>query len=1138
MQEVKPVPKFSSFKAKPTPPIEDVKKSRRADDERPDDERRDKRSRHRSRHDSHRHRSKSRDRHRSRRSHREERPAREAAPTPPPTKDESQDIYVIDRKGDIHNVAYGTIHRHSIPQYRRAGRGSIVGLPSRFKIDRAYDGENYVVIRTGGWVPDGARHKTKSILAKADTKERKVFRVRQKVLTDNEDDVFKGFIPLSHDGSRKRRKMSGGYIPSDVSDDEAEKYGYRSIHGKVKPEEDIPSDMEASLESDTDEEGGSVRWDREANKKNSELLRRAEDNPGDVDAWLEVIQYQNTLLTGSDSSRQLTAAEKRSLADIKLSLYEKALKKVGKKTAKDRLLLGYLEEGSTLWESKRLAEQWHTILKHNPGYISLWMRYIDFRQTAFLEFTFERCQSVYLECMNLNASSESNAEQEAIQAYLFLRMTLFMREAGYTELAVGLWQAVFEFILLRPERYSTASKADLLNDFASFWESEVARIGEPGSKGWRSGKSSDLESVTNDTHTQLKVEELFSSWSTEERRLTGSACLPARTVDTVENDDPFRVVLWSDIEPFLSFFTSWKNNSILIQEFLKFCYLPPLRQTATSASGGNAFLRTELLHLSDSSIVSLVNIGPDEATQPNPSTVFNTASLQNMIHSLDTLFADDNWFQSMATWKKISMHDKTLIDADSVRRSLRLLVGAFSQDDELAEFALAVEYAINSTEGKKYAKSLLKKRSSSLRLYNAFALMESRSGNFTTASHVWATTFSMAANLSEAQRLEYGTLIRSWVWEYLAQNTPESAIQVMGSIPDFIINLETLQHAKQSDMSPAQRLKTERFLIESCDHSLSLQDLTSFIAWTDLTALLHYLLNSFSLSSALEAYTSTSRRLASSLVSENFKCSALELLHQSRSRLIYHHITTKHTYKPATIRELFIESTTLFPHNTLLLSLFIWNESRFRVDERIRSAIQSTSLSTTETPITTSLLTILTELIRPVYTGSTIHSARAAFERALQPSSSDNATPSPSLWKLYILFEQHRTKDISAAQKLFFRAVRACPWSKDILMLAFPCVPPTGTQGKTGLFVDGETSEEDWWELRRIYNILLDKELRVHVEIDDELLEEGEKRWIEREQRRIEGRTRDGREKGKGKRKGKGREVVYLPDDADTDYSV
>lgn len=1141
MQEAKSVPKFASFKAKSTPPIEDVKKSRRVDDER-----RDERSRHRSRHHSHRHRSHSRDRHPSRKSHKEERPAREASsppPAPPLTKDETQDIYIIDRKGDIHNIVYGTIHRYSIPHYHRAGRGSIVGLPPRFKIDRAYDGEDYVIIRTGGWIPDGARHKTKSILAKADTKEKNVLRVRQKFVTNNEEDVLKGFIPISHDGSRKRRKMSGGYGLSDVSDDETEKYGYRSIHGKAKPEEDIPSDMEASLESDTDEAGGSIRWDREANKKNSELLRRAEDNPGDVGAWLEVINYQDTLLTGPESSRQLTTAEKRSLADIKISLYEKALKKVGKHPEKDRLLLGYLEEGATLWESKRLAEQWLTILKHNPCYINLWVRYIDFRQTAFLEFTFERCKSIYLECMKLNASSEENADREAIQAYLFLRLTLFMREAGYSELGVGLWQAVLEFVLFRPGLCSTSSKADTLATFASFWESEVARIGEPGSKGWNSSKSSELESVTDNFQTRLKTEELFSSWSTEERRLSHSARLPARTVDTVENDDPFRVVLWSDIEPFLSFFVSWKDKSILIQEFLKFCYVPPFRQASTSTSGGNAFLRTELVHMPDSSIVSMINASPGEAAQLESSTIFKAAPLQNMMHSVDTLFADGNWIQSMSIWNEIAMHDKTIIDAEWVRRSLRLLVGAFPQDDELAEVALAVEFAINPNEGKKYAKSLLKKRSSSLRLYNAFALMESRSDNFSTAVHVWATTFSMAKNFSEAQRLEYGTLIRSWVWEYLAQCKPASAIQVLGSISDFTINVESLQQAKQVDMSPTQRLKTERFLMESCDHSLSLQDLSSFTAWTDLTALLHYLVNSFSLSSALEVYTSSFGLLASSsFATEDYKSSALELLHQSRSRLIYHHIITKHTYKPGAIREILIESTTFFPHNTLLLSIFTWNEFRFRVDERIRSAMQPRSSPETGIPITTSLLSILTELTRPIYTGSTIHSARAAFERALQPSSSHsgNATPSPSLWKLYIFFELHRAKDQSAAQKLFFRALRACPWSKDILMLAFPSSSSsTERREKGGLFVDAETGEEDWWELRRIYNVLLDKELRVHVEIDDEILEEGERKWIEREQRRTEteSRRRAGQEKG-GRKKGKGREVVYLPDDADTDHSL
>jgi NRDE-2, necessary for RNA interference len=1131
MQEAKQVPKFASFKAKPTPPTEDVK-VRRVDEEA---QRRDERSRHKSRHHSHsrRHRSHSRSRHSKHSYRRDVESPRDAPPAPSQPEEETQDIYRIDRKGDIHNVIYGTIHRYSIPQYRRVGRGSVLGLPARFKIDRNHEGEGSVLVCADRWIADGARHKTKSILSRADTKERSVLRIRQDLILDN-DDAHKNFIPLNYNDSRKKRRISGGDVPGDdMSDDEAERYGYRSILGKAKPEQDIPSDMEVSLESDSDEEGNAVKWNREANHRNSELLRRAEDNPLDIGAWIELIKYQDTLLAGSDSRRQLTVAEKRSLADIKLSLYDKALKKVGKHPEKHRLLLGYLEEGANLWDSKRLGEQWHTILKHNSGHISLWMRYIDFRQTAFLDFAFERCKSIYLDCIKLNASSEDNAEKEAIHMYLFLRMTLFIREAGFSELAVGLWQAALELSLFRPQELAGSSKDDVMSAFALFWESEVARIGEPGAKGWNSGKSPELEAFTVDVQTQIQTETLFSSWNAEERRLSRGARLPARTMDIVENDDPYRVILWSDIETFLPFFTTWRDKNILIESFLKFCYLPPLnslqRSTRDAASSvDDAFLRTELVYLSDSSITRLINPSSSTSEQVISPPVFDMAPLQNMIHSVDSLFADSNWFQSLAMWKEIMKNEEAIIDAEWVRRSLRLLVGAFSQDDILAECALAVEYAINPSEGKKYAKSLLKKRPSSLRLYNAFALMETRNEKFSTASHVWATTLSMAATLSEAQRLEYGTIVRSWAWECLVSRREDEAIKILVSVPDFAIDLKTLEQ-ESSSISPAQQLKTERFLREHSDHALSRHNLTSFAAWMDVTALLHYLTTSLNLSPALEVYNTAFDRLAASSIAEENKTSALELLHQYRSRLLFHHINTKRTYRPADVREIMLASTTLFPHNTMFLSLFTWNEARFRIDERIRGVFLTPAAGINQTPVTTtSLLNILTELARPVYSGSTIHSSRAAFERALpSPSSflSSSSSSSPSLWKLYIYFELHRAKDPTAAQRVFHRAIRACPWLKDIFMLAFNEAQDLWDKNKT------KNDLDDWWEQRKIYNVLVDKELRIHVEIGDEVFDEVERVLLDKERNR-----RDvGQQRKQDRKRRKGREVIYLPDDGETD---
>jgi tetratricopeptide (TPR) repeat protein len=1014
----------------------------------------------------------------------------------------------------------------------------VLGLPSRFKIDRNYNDDGTVLIRTDGWHEDGARHKTRSLLAKADTRERRIFRVRQDTIPDTDAD--QDYVPLSSHGSRKRRRILGEHSPNELSDDEADKYGYRSIQGKAKPEQDIPSDMEATSASDSDGEGSAFKWERDIRKKNSELLRKAEEKSTSVEDWLEVIEYQHVLLSGADGRRRLTGAERRSLADIKLSLFDKALKKVGNREGKDRLLLGYLNEGANLWESKKLREQWNAILKHNPGYIGLWVRYLDFRQSEFIDFTYERCKDIYLDCMKLNSSSPDNEKKNRILTYLFLRMTLFMREAGFPEIAVGLWQAVLEFTLFRPAEYSESLESEILAAFSSFWESEVARIGDAGAKGWKSGKNADLEMAVTRTQTELVSNSLFSSWYEAETRLNRSAHLPARSVDEVENEDPYRVVLWSDIEQFLPFFVNWQDPNHLIESFFAFCFLPPLGSLqsweASKSSSGDAFLRNEVMHFSDASVMKALESKREDSEKEDHEKLFELPVLQSLIHNVDSLFAGQHWFSSLTAWKVATDNENSVLDAEWIRRSLRLLVDASPEDDGLAEHALAVEYAVNPKEAKKYARSLLKKRSSSLALYNAYAIMECRTGNFSAATHVWATTLSMSGNIPEAQKLEYGPLVHSWVWEYMTSNKPTHALGLLMSVPTFSVDLKALEEASsQTIFTPAEHLKAVRFFDEFLDHSLSVRNLKTFAAWAGLAVILRYLTDSSNLSSAIDIHTNICTRLASvSHVPPTHKSFALEVLHQHRSRLIYHHITTKQAYKPAAIRELLLESLRLFPHNTIILSLFTWNESRFRIDERIRDVLltspsdPSRKGSRDTIPVTSSLLSIFTELARPIYSGSTVHSARAAFERALSTDPSNTTkentdsppSPSLSLWKLYIYFELHRANNPDAAKRVYYRALRACPWSKDMLMLAF-----------NGKLWSGKEFD-DWWELKKVYNVLIDKELRLHVEIDDKLFDEAESIAIEREQRRVieMGRTRERGRKIKG--------VIDLPDDRSSDGDV
>lgn len=57
--------------------------------------------------------------------------------------------------------------------------------------------------------------------------------------------------------------------------------------------------------------------------------------------------------------------------------------------------------------------------------------------------------------------------------------------------------------------------------------------------------------------------------------------------------------------------------------------------------------------------------------------------------------------------------------------------------------------------------------------------------------------------------------------------------------------------------------------------------------------------------------------------------------------------------------------------------------------------------------------------------GGSVHRIRAIFERALDNATFRNAVV---LWRCYIAYECMVACDLSAARRVFFRAIHACPW--------------------------------------------------------------------------------------------------------------
>ena len=136
------------------------------------------------------------------------------------------------------------------------------------------------------------------------------------------------------------------------------------------------------------------------------------------------------------------------------------------------------------------------------------------------------------------------------------------------------------------------------------------------------------------------------------------------------------------------------------------------------------------------------------------------------------------------------------------------------------------------------------------------------------------------------------------------------------------------------------------------------------------------------------------------------------------------------------------------------------------------------------------LASIQTEMQRPEYTGGTQHGVRAAFVRAEEDDSVARASPAIRLshlrWEIGLLEKQKLEPDTSSkkndkrlekasanARNALHSALAACPWLKDLYLTALSspilcsALTPSGT--------------------RAVYNTMLDRGIRIRVDISDHL---------------------------------------------------
>jgi NRDE-2, necessary for RNA interference len=1100
------VPRFSSFKPRtprPSPAPDALRSSRSASKA----TEKDAKSRGESRHERHR-------RHHHRKSENNERKAlaNAAGTSAKNTQNEGiirsdapgedrEDIayFVEDKYSDDSNIRYGTADRYSVPRYQEAGRHSLLGLPRGFKTASEIDPGRRLI--TTGSHASSMGNATRP-LRSASLKEPALFRISHSLTWDGESEAGRSYIPLTSRNTSKRRKLNNTplRVPGDPPQ-EGNAVGSATTSAQ--------GDQESTSEGSGSESEGEPVPDRVSNvrERHVQLSRHVNEKPTDVDAWLSLIEHHDImLLEGREGlPRGMTNAESRSLADIKLSMYQKALFQAKIDSQRHRLVHGMMIEGSKIWDTKRLAAEWKAVLRQYPQDLLLWMQYLSFQQANFVTFTYEQCRAVFKELLDIIATLQTSAEVENIRIYILLRMTTFMREGGFSEHAHAIWQVILEHSFLEP---SSDQAGNYLFSFEDFWDSEVPRIGEESARGWKESERNDVEQTTDPPLPSIHDRELFGSWSELERGRVQSSVLPARTLDEVDASDPYRVILFSDIKSFIFGTSEGQARTHLLEAFMCFCNLPAIPSSSLEHPllVEDPFLNNQPDQSEHTSLAAWINQlgGQSPFVFPLPTFVTDTT----------TLFAsDENWFNP---WKRLGSNLVNTPRGKWIQRSLRQLLVALPDDELFREYVVAFEAQFEIKEARRYAKFLLK-QTPSVRLYNAFALLECKAGNIGMGERIWSTALSMRSSFSAASQQDTILVWHSWLWILLDRQHFSKAMRLCLAVPDKKISLDDISQPGPAylEAHPTSGLRAHQHLLSLLEQNLSLKNPDLSILYLGVLVILTYLTSDRGLAPSLALCTTAS--LHPTIAQSPH---ALCLLHQSRARLLHLHAITSTTgYRPKDITEPLAESIHLFPSNTIFLSLYHYHTRRSLLTDRVRDVIPTLTTPPDDHlkevgrsgSIIPPLFRIWTELHRPTFAGSTSHSIRAAFERAVsdgldtttdEDAVSKSPSPgkySPLVWKLYVLWEvrvarltqQQPSRPQSATKKskakkqfshqreqdgmervkaVFYRAIRACPGVKEVYMLAFTIRELRESMQKS--------------ELRGVYEMMGDKGLRVHVEIE------------------------------------------------------
>ena len=146
-------------------------------------------------------------------------------------------------------------------------------------------------------------------------------------------------------------------------------------------------------------------------------------------------------------------------------------------------------------------------------------------------------------------------------------------------------------------------------------------------------------------------------------------------------------------------------------------------------------------------------------------------------------------------------------------RSLKSLISPDAGGEAVALYVLALELRTSPGTVRKTAKNILRKRPFSIRLYDAYALIEYRLAGTKKGEGIITTSINMSKRLDEVSQRGSILLWRTWIWETLSANSVQEALVRLSAIGDEEIQVPFPEIHLQHDLGlaePALLLRTEK----------------------------------------------------------------------------------------------------------------------------------------------------------------------------------------------------------------------------------------------------------------------------------------------------------------------------------------